>query len=328
MTQQTNKQVLHSIRQHFNDDDAVKLQSIQSLWSDYGEIARYWLPSLSSSVVVKSVNPPDDTQHPRGWNTTVSHQRKLDSYRNEQYFYQHYSAFTDNYCHVPRCLGTGQFGKQSWLILQDLDQHGFTYRCDDAPLALVKLGLRWLAYFHARFLQEPLSGLWPIGTYWHLATRPDEWQKMPDGRLKQQAQSIDNQLNQAGFQTLLHGDAKLANFCFSQDQTDLAAVDFQYVGAGVGVKDVAYFLGSCFDSDGLIHHADMLLDHYFSCLHQAAKHYVINTDIAAVEHQWRALYPLAWADFQRFLIGWATEHYKINDYMLMMTDKVLTSLNN
>ena len=43
---------------------------------------------------------------------------------------------------------------------------------------------------------------------------------------------------------LAHGDAKVANFCFTNDQHAVAAVDFQYVGGGIGTQDVIYFLGS------------------------------------------------------------------------------------
>ena len=34
------------------------------------------------------------------------------------------------------------------------------------------------------------------------------------------------------------------------DGKAVAAVDFQYVGAGCGMKDVAYLLGSCLDDKG------------------------------------------------------------------------------
>ena len=54
---------------------------------------------------------------------------------------------------------------QQLLILQDLDQAGFSLRKNKASMLDVMLGIKWLAYFHARFLQQDCSDLWPIGTY-------------------------------------------------------------------------------------------------------------------------------------------------------------------
>ena len=37
---------------------------------------------------------------------------------------------------------------------------------------------------------------------------------------------------------------QLANFLFSDDHAQVGAVDFQYVGRGAAMKDVAYFAGA------------------------------------------------------------------------------------
>jgi Ser/Thr protein kinase RdoA (MazF antagonist) len=189
-------------------------------------------------------------------------------------------------------------------------------------------GIKWLAYFHARFLQKDSRDLWPIGTYWYLATRQDEFKVMVSGRLKEAAQALDSALNEASFQTLVHGDAKLANFCFSDsdDSSRFAAVDFQYVGKGVGVKDLAYFLGACLNQDDLFKHEHLLLDEYFMQLKEALEHYQVKVDFTHLQQQWRQLYPLAWADFHRFLSGWSPDHYKINSYMQRQTDIALACL--
>nr|WP_297348333.1 DUF1679 domain-containing protein [uncultured Glaciecola sp.] len=327
---------LRFIESSFGDRNAVKMSSIQTLWSGYGEIARYFVPSIDNSVIVKIVTPQMQSNHPRGWDGMLSHQRKLDSYINESIFYKQYSPRTDSLCRTPLCYfsftgepsSSAQNEKNSvtsLLIMEDLDQAGFINRYHEASLNTVKLGIRWLAYFHAKFLNQALHNVWPVGTYWHLDTRPDEFTNMPESELKSKAHEIDNALNNARFQTLLHGDAKLANFCFSANGSDLAAVDFQYVGRGAGIKDVMYFLGSCLNESELALYADRLLDEYFSILKLAVEHYHVNTDFVALEAEWRELLPFAWADFERFLIGWASEHYKLNGFMKQQTNIALAN---
>ena len=99
-----------------------------------------------------------------------------------------------------------------------------------------------------------LTGIWP--------TRPDELAAMEEGPLKRAAEIIDTRLSGARFQTFVHGDAKLANFCF-RESAAVAAVDFQYVGRGCGMKDLAYFLGSCLSEEECEKRERELLDLYF-----------------------------------------------------------------
>lgn len=169
---------------------------------------------------------------------------------------------------------------------------------------------------------EP-EGLWPVGTYWHLETRPDELEAMDDGDLKAAAADIDRKLNECRLKTIVHGDAKLANFCFSTRGQDVAAVDFQYVGGGCGMKDVVYFLGSCMDERECEKRVPALLDHYFTELKRSVKK---DVDSDALEKEWREMFAFAWTDFHRFLLGWMPGHWKINRYSKQLTKEVLHKL--
>ncbi|MFT6267342.1 MAG: hypothetical protein ACJAVV_000139 [Alphaproteobacteria bacterium] len=350
-----------------------KLETVQSLWSGYGEIARYSNHNVSAehatqspqTCIAKVVSLQQQADHPRGWNTEVSHQRKLSSYINEQHFYQYFAVFTNEYCKVPELLEAGADNNNIWMLLQDLDAAGFANRSSNANLALIELGVKWLANFHACFMhdtgvdasnvndpkvyepkvdktiqaatassvrwQQHRSKVWPIGTYWHLATRKQEWLAMPDSDLKINASKIDEHLNSARFQTLVHGDAKLANFCIHIDNVQIAAVDFQYVGFGVGMKDLVYFLGSCLDGSELQSKTPALLALYFSVLKKAlnrvSNHVTSHQsmiDFSLLEKEYRALYPFAWADFERFLIGWSPGHIKLNEYSCEQTRLALS----
>jgi len=133
--------------------------------------------------------------------------------------------------------------------------------------------LKWLALFHAYFL----------GTEW-----------------------MNTCLNDCPYQTLVHGDAKVANFCFSENGEEVAAVDFQYVGGGVGIRDVVYLLSSCLDEDVLFREGEHYLDIYFTHLHSACE-----------------LYAVAWTDFYRFLLGWMPDHPKTHRYTTALSEQAI-----
>ena len=124
----------------------------------------------------------------------------------------------------------------------------------------------------------------------------------------------------------MHGDAKLANFCFSEGGDRVAALDFQYVGGGCGMKDVAYFLGSCLGEEDCEAREAELLAHYFAELEVALERRRPEVDARAVVAEWRTLFPVAWTDFHRFLKGWCPGHWKIHSYSERLAREVLANL--
>ena len=319
--------LIHRLSALLSGAKVLRLDPVQELWSGYGAIYRAHLKDgPAPQVIVKHVAPPNRTAHPRGWDGDRSHQRKLRSYAIEQHWYQHYATRCDDGCRVPLLIARASETHQWTFVFEDLDAAGFPERRRYLSLHDVHAGLTWLAHFHATFLNVTPEGLWPVGTYWHLETRPDELQAIRDPRLREAAPLIDARLNQCSVQTLVHGDAKVANLCFPRQSGAVAAVDFQYVGGGCGMKDVSYFLGSCLTSQELEQHAPMLLDAYFNQLHTAVGSALSTDQKASLESEWRDLYPYAWADFFRFLAGWSPAHWKIEPYSQRLTDEVLASL--
>jgi Ser/Thr protein kinase RdoA (MazF antagonist) len=98
----------------------------------------------------------------------------------------------------------------------------------------------------------------------------------------------------------VHGDPKEANFCFGP--AGVAAVDFQYTGRACAMTDVAYLLygrrDEPQDGNGI---DEARLATYFAALRARLP---AGVDGAALEAEWRALYPYARLDFCRFLAGW------------------------
>jgi hypothetical protein len=269
------------------------VERVQSLWGGYGEIVRVALEGgIAPTAIVKHVQPPAAKRD------TISDARKRRSYDVEARFYRDVAPRCDDTCRVARLYGS-HVEAGSWLfVFEDLDAAGYVDRHDEASGATLDACLAWLAAFHARFLGDAADGLWPVGTYWHLATRRDELSAIKDAYLRSNAAAFDARLAAARFQTIVHGDPKEANFCFGDGR--VAAVDFQYAGRGCAMRDVAYLLHGRSDTAS----RGAQLDAYFGHLSSALARRADSVDIAAVEAEWRALYDVARLDFKRFLAGW------------------------
>ena len=299
---------------------AACAESIQMLWGGYGEVLRVELVGAKvSSVIVKVVAPPSP-RHRRDFDR--SHRRKLRSYSVERTWYDRYASRCSERCRVAQAFATREADGQWLFVLEDLDASGFSARRRNLSDEDIRAVLQWLANFHAEFLQQAPEGLWKVGTYWHLATRPDELEVLGDHPLGKAAGRLDARLNACPFLTLVHGDAKVDNFCFPSQAGAVAAVDFQYVGGGCGMKDVAYFFESIWDAGQCARKADAALDDYFEELGLALGRINGAPAIADVEAAWRDLYSVAWADFYRFLTGWAVG-YGIHSYAQAMIERSL-----
>lgn len=285
------------------------VEPLQQLWRGWGRIVRVRLQD-GRSVVVKQVAP-------RGA-PGVSADRKRRSYQVEAAFYQRFAG-RPGLPRLPRALRV----EPGFFVLEDLDGSGFDERAVGAGSLSdrrIRQVLHWLARFHGTFLGDPGEGLWERGTYWHLATRPEEHRAMAPGPLQRAARVVDARLGAARFPTLVHGDAKVANVCFGPD--GVALVDFQYTGRGPGVADVAYFLGSCLDDPVLGEAGDAWLEVYLAELRR-----LVPAGLAApVEAEARDLWPFAWADFERCLAGWAPAHWKRTGYAGQKTLEALEGL--
>ncbi|MGL1903603.1 MAG: ecdysteroid 22-kinase family protein [Fibrobacterales bacterium] len=322
------QKVIDIILESTGASEAVFSEEIQALWSGYGSIVRYSLTGARcDSVVVKHVRLPRKVQHPRGWATDISHMRKLYSYEVETHWYRSVGHLTPSVSKIPQCIALHTIDDDVIMVLEDLDESGYPVRKSSAQWQDVELCLDWLAGFHASQMGRSTEGLWEVGSYWHLGTRPDELDALSDAEpLKTYAHVIDEKLSTAQFKTLIHGDAKIANFCFATDGGSVAAVDFQYVGGGCGMKDVAYFVGSCLSEDECEQYETRILDFYFGRLKEYMGQLRSEIDITPIESEWRSLYPFAWADFHRFLKGWSPGHWKINSYSERIAQHVVSIL--
>ena len=92
------------------------------------------------------------------------------------------------------------------------------------------------------------------------------------------------------------------------------------------MKDVAYFLGSCLSEPECAAREQELLARYFDSLRGGMAASGIAVDADARSSRAGAHFPVAWADFHRFLKGWSPGHWKLNDYSERLTREVVTMI--
>jgi len=180
-----NEMIVKTILAATNAQKISHTQVIQELWSGYGEILRVGLIAGDcESIILKHINPPTkgEGKHPRGWDTDFSHERKIKSYKVEIAWYQNWNAQNniDQDSPTPKCIGSHNQDGEVFMILEDLNSSGYPVRLDTAKWPQIESCLKWLANFHANFLNVKTEDLWETGTYWHLDTRPDELAAIAD----------------------------------------------------------------------------------------------------------------------------------------------------
>lgn len=269
---------------------------VQSLWGGYGRLLRRTSGDGTTEIV-------KDVRWPPGGKGDRSHARKARSYEVEARWYDLWRERVPEGCRVPRCRAVQARPDGLLLVLEDLDAAGYPRRSALRREEELHAALGWLARFHAGFLGVAPDGLWKEGSYWHLATRPDELEAMPGGPLRDAAAELDRRLSRARFRTIVHGDAKPDNICLGS-RGNVAFVDFQYVGGGSGMRDVAYLLDCVHDEDYGGSATRAAVDHYFLVLRASLPRAFASLS-DEIEAEGRSLLPVAWLDFQRFLQGWS-----------------------
>ena len=286
------------VRENFQENKFL----IQKLWAGYGELYRYYFEG--NNYIIKNIKFPVNLSHPKGWNTNIGDLRKRKSYEVEKLFYQQYSDQIGEKCRLPKFFDCEVTNLGMTLVIEDLHESGFNDLKMVFTFEELKVVVSWLAKFHAINMNKYFPELWKEGTYWYLDTRKEEFDRMEDGEHKQKAKEWSDRLINCKYKTLLHGDAKYANFLWS-DKGEVAAVDFQYTGKGCGMKDLIY-LFSCDTSFNHLH--DNLLQYYF----QELSKFYEGDDVVEIIKEWHAMFEIARKDFERFLIGWSPDHWKLN----------------
>ena len=93
------------------------------------------------------------------------------------------------------------------------------------------------------------------------------------------------------------------------------------------MKDLAYFVGSCFRDEEAERIENEVLDFYFSQIRELNEKLGAPISVDELEMDWCPLYRVAWADFHRFMKGWSPGHWKLSDYSERVTREVIESLS-
>jgi hypothetical protein len=265
----------------------VEKKRLCALWAGYGVV--YRLSCLGQNWILKHIEFPSDT--------SVSNQRKIQSYRNECEFYRDRRTVT---CKIPDGIQQKITETSIFLLLEDLTP-SYPNIVSDLNSSCLRTALDWLAEFHAYHWNS--SKYAKKGGYWYLETRLEELENIPRRyqHIKDAAGKIDKQCHVEPFLTIIHGDPKAENILWNAQLTKCAFVDFQYTGRGLGAKDLAYLVCSSACTEDLA--SDGFLEWYFERLEHHASQYSKHLNGYTLELL-REHFDWCLLDFVRFLLGW------------------------
>jgi thiamine kinase-like enzyme len=261
---------------------SIKTEKIVSLWAGLGSIYRAFVNN--QTYIIKYVQIPLEN--------TVSNKRRIASYYNESYFYSKYSENVD----IARYYAHEKNERNTILIIQDLS---INYR-ELSSLNQIQFikAIQYLAKFHAYFYNCKDINVSENGSYWYLNTRKSEWKNIPKKhpKLKDCAELIDSKTKDVDHETLIHGDSKSENFMWSRDDVPIC-VDFQYVGKGLGAKDLVYLICSSTD-EFKEEYLSIYFDFFLKYAVEFDKTHDYTFDLFSSHFDWCTL------DYLRFMAGW------------------------
>lgn len=312
----SNFNIIKKYTQEHLDFIVQDVELVQELWKGYGWL--YRLKGQEGSIILKLTAIDARAEEA----SEFGQARKRRSYEVEVNWYKFYSFLYRGICCLAEYKNSFVTDQYRFLWLEDLSTQ---YKpIESFSIEKVKTVIRFLADFHSMSFSDEPEHLWEQGSYWYLDTRPDEFEQMEDVWLHHHAKFLDQTLKSSPYQTFIHGDSKMANYLFDEDN-NIAAVDFQYVGKGCGMRDlVSLFSGLGPKMNSILE--EELLGIYFTQLERRCKAAGYLFDFKDLERNWRLLYPVAWADYARFLDGWAPHHWKITPYLQEQIEKVQKQL--
>lgn len=312
-----------------SSSSSVEIRNLCRLWGGMGYVYEVSLSSDDKDdeseegkvvrVVVKSVRALSSNK-----NASRGDRRKADSYVVEANFYERAAPWLreEKGLDVPTPYHVERSEDGGVVICMSRLEGSSSSGADD-PEEETRAVLDWLAALHAATWGDDVAerhGLQPVGTYWHLGTRPDEHASMPNrgwkGRLKRAARAIDGRLERDPMRCCVHGDAKEANMIFRRDDEGRLRVsmcDFQYCGAGPPTKDLAYFL--CVAA----HDTDPRHVQYY---HRRLSELLPDDARRPTLHELNESLQLAYCDWTRFMIGWGFWGADIKDEVTAVLDRL------
>ena len=295
----------------------VNMRSKARLWAGMGNIYEVECPSsVQKTLIIKYIHP----RFAKNAKLSLGDQRKWDSYHVEANFYEHHAEHLIKMgVPLPPPYKVERHDTTIIICMGALPEADYYSNQNEGVM-------KWLARFHAATWNKSSEGaVQPVGSYWHLDTRPSEWEDIPrngwEGRLKLAARAIDNRLKRDPLQCWVHGDTKDANILLAENGADIAFCDFQYCGAGPPSKDLAYFLCTNMVSDA--EERKELVDLYFEelCQHLRENPSVTEKQMPTRQQLDDSL-ELAFCDFCRFMAGWGYWGYDLSKQVKKTLDKI------